>query len=88
MFFFGNLITNVPADMVMRRFDFGQRLEIRVAGSRVPARFLPRYSDVKQGEILVTVSSSGFLELAANQGSAALKLGASRGNEIRLNPSR
>jgi len=85
---FGNLITNIPAKMVLERHDFGQEMEIRAAGKRVSAPFLRTYSEVKEKGLLVTISSSGFLEVAANRGSAAGKLGAKRGNDIHLSPVR
>lgn len=85
---FGNLITNIPAKVVLERHDFGQEMEIRAAGKRVSAPFLRTYSEVREKGILVTISSSGFLEVAANRGSAAAKLGAKRGNDIQLSPVR
>ncbi|MFQ6107148.1 MAG: S-adenosyl-l-methionine hydroxide adenosyltransferase family protein [Thermoplasmata archaeon] len=84
---FGNLITNVPAKTVLKKYDFGQKMEIRTAGKRFSAPFSATYSGVKQKEILVTVSSSDFLEVAENQGNAAAKLGAKRGDEIQFNPA-
>ncbi|MFQ5910788.1 MAG: S-adenosyl-l-methionine hydroxide adenosyltransferase family protein [Thermoplasmata archaeon] len=84
---FGNLISNIPIDVVLELFDFGQRMEIRTGGKRLSASFSRTYSGVKENEILVTASSSDFLEVAANQGSAAAKLGAKRGNEIHLSPA-
>lgn len=84
---FGNLITNIPEKMLLKKYGFEQMMEIRTAGKRVSAPFLATYSEVGEKEILATVSSSGFLEIAANQGSAASKLGTKRGNEIQLSPA-
>jgi S-adenosylmethionine hydrolase len=85
---FGNLITNIPAEKVMEKYSFGTKAEMRIAGKRVSASFRSTYSDVADKGVLLTVSSSGFLEVAMNRGSAASELEAKRGSDIQINPVR
>lgn len=85
---FGNLITNIPAEIVLEKYTFGQKTEMRIAGKRVTVPFLATYSQLDDRGVLLTLSSSGFLEVAANRGSAAADLGAKRGSEIQINPAR
>ncbi|MFC7249896.1 S-adenosyl-l-methionine hydroxide adenosyltransferase family protein [Halomicroarcula sp. GCM10025324] len=59
---FGNVITNVPGDVLAGRFGES----VTVNGDAVPAR--RAYAAVEVGERLVTVGSHGNVELAVNQG--------------------
>ncbi len=70
---FGNLITNL----------IGVRGgAIAVAGRHVPVRH--SYADVRPGELVALVGSSGLLEIAVRNGSAAAMLGAARGAVVTL----
>ncbi len=74
---FGNLITSyrVPAGQA--------RLAVTVGGVRLagPAR---TYADVEPGELLAYVGSSGYLEIAVREGSAAQRLGAGPGTPVQV----
>jgi len=61
---FGNLITNVSSNLVagFSKVKIGDIIVDTVAKS---------YQDVAKGEFLAIIGSSGFLEIAVNQGSAA-----------------
>jgi S-adenosylmethionine hydrolase len=86
---FGNLITNFSEkdfeDLKTRPF------ELRTAQETI-RRLALNYSETQPGELFVIVGSSGYLEIAANQASAAEKLGYSAGSpvelEIFMNPAR
>lgn len=70
---FGNLITNL----------IGVRGGLAVAGKRVaPVR--RTYGDVKPGELVALVGSSGLLEIAVRDGNAAATLGVARGDPVTL----
>jgi len=77
---FGNLITNIPGEALMRD-DRPKR--VRVAGAEVP-RIVRTYSEVEPGTLLALVSSSEFLEVAINQGNAAQQLKAQAGTPVTL----
>jgi S-adenosylmethionine hydrolase len=74
---FGNLVTNLVA-------RHGGTIE--VAGRSMPMR--RTYGDVASGEIVALVGSSGLVEIAVRDGSAAATLGAARGDSVvlRVNP--
>lgn len=78
---FGNLITNLHIDefpdMRTRHFELNVGLQ-QLAG------LAPTFSAGAPGELLVIVGSSGFIEVAANQASAAKILGCASGSPIEL----
>ena len=78
---FGNLITNFAAG------DFiginTRRFEIRAGTQRIH-RLALTYAEADVGDVFVIVGSSGYLEIAANQTSAANLLGLSAGAPVEL----
>ncbi|MBV8846336.1 MAG: SAM-dependent chlorinase/fluorinase [Bryobacterales bacterium] len=78
---FGNLITNFRLG---HRPDIGvRRFELRI-GSRRIARLARNYAETEMGEVFAIEGSSGYLEISANQDSAALKLGCGPGAPVDL----
>jgi S-adenosylmethionine hydrolase len=78
---FGNLITNLHidefADVKARPFELN-------AGLQQISRFASTFSDGAPGELFVVVGSSGYLEVAMNQGSAAKMLKCAAGSPVEL----
>lgn len=78
---FGNLITNIHVsqfeDIKTRAF------ELRAGQERIH-RLALTYAETEIGEMSVIVGSSGYLEIAANQASAAARLGFSAGAQVEL----
>lgn len=73
---FGNLITNIDAELLA-----GQDVRtIRAAGHRIP--FHRTYADVSPGSLLALINSFGVLEVAASERNAASALGLSRGGPV------
>lgn len=60
---FGNLVTNIPAELVKS----GSRIYI---GKRIIKGLSKSYADVIKGKLLAIVGSSGFLEISVNRGRA------------------
>ena len=81
---FGNLITNIPRSQAERRWSFGDRLAIAVTGYEMTVPFVRTYGEVEPGELLATISSSGFVEIAKREASAAGQLGAGPGATVLL----
>src|SRR5918911_726602 len=75
---FGNLITNLVAPR-------GGTVEI---GGRVVGPLGRTYSDVRSGELVAVVGSSGLVEIAVRDGHAASALSAARGVRVTLRPTR
>ncbi len=76
---FGNLITNVPEDLL----PGSAREGIEIHLGRTTIRGLARtYSDVPIGGALALVGSSGFLEISVREGSAVRRLRARAGAKV------
>jgi S-adenosylmethionine hydrolase len=81
---FGNLVTNIPDDILPSDIE-GKKITV-MSGDRRWDQVLcvPSYSYVKQGELLITVGSNHFLEISINQGDAAQSLGIQADSEVSL----
>jgi len=81
---YGNLVTSLPGDLA--RTGDGTCL-LTVNGRSAPLH--ATYGDVEEGNLVAYRGSSGFLEIAVRNGSAASLLGADAGTAVMLrNPSR
>jgi S-adenosylmethionine hydrolase len=76
---FGNLITNVKADLLKKR----ENARI-VLGKRTIKGISRSYFEIKEKGLGALIGSSGFLELAVNQGSAQKLLRAEVGEGIKI----
>jgi hypothetical protein len=81
---FGNLITNIPRDILPK--DVEQKKITVVSGDHrwehLP--FVSSYGFTKQGDYLITIGSNHFLEISINQGNAAQTLGLKEDMDIEL----
>jgi S-adenosyl-L-methionine hydrolase (adenosine-forming) len=78
---FGNLITNFHIDQFPEVKI--RPIEVRAGMERLN-RLALTYSETSIGELFVIVGSSGYLEVGANQASAAAKLGCGAGAPVEL----
>jgi S-adenosylmethionine hydrolase len=84
---FGNLeLGAVPADLGAAGLAARDSLVVEGVGSPVPTQVGRTFSDVAEGELLLFEDSGGALSLAVSCGSAALRLGAATGDELRIAP--
>jgi S-adenosylmethionine hydrolase len=88
---FGNIITNIPKKMLYEHFELGTELKLTFESEsghfddeplKIPLK--KTYDDSSPGELIALISSSGFLELAINQGNAYEKLKIQISDEISL----
>lgn len=82
---YGNLITNLQAS-TLEAFLSGTALEdvvIQIADRHILG-ILDHYAQAKPGHLLGLIGSSGLLEVAAREASAAEKLGVEVGSPLRL----
>lgn len=77
---FGNLITGVPAEMLR---EFAPTPQVHVANRNIQG-LRGSFHEVAPGECLLYIGSSGTLELAARDASAAEALGIQVGAEIEI----
>lgn len=64
---FGNIITNIPQNVILDKTDFGS--ELSIFGSEIP--LLQTYGLVGEGDALALIGSHGFFEISINCGNAA-----------------
>ena len=74
---FGNILTN------LRRHDLGPEFTICIAGLDI-TRFCGSFSEADPGEFFAIEGSTGFIEIALNQGSASARLNVVRDMEIEV----
>jgi S-adenosylmethionine hydrolase len=81
---FGNLITNIPSDILPT--DINQKKITVISNDHTWEKlpFMPTYGFVKPGEVLLTMGSNNFLEISINQGNAAKTLMIKEDAEIQL----
>jgi S-adenosylmethionine hydrolase len=80
---FGNLTSNISRSVVDACLSRRRQAQVHVGPLRIgPIRHT--YADVKTGDILALLGSSGTLEIAINQGSAAERLHAGPGTTVIL----
>jgi len=72
---FGNIITNIPGNLVQ-----GKSWRVKIANIIIQPQVT--YSKQSQGKLLAVVSSDGWIEIAVNGGNAQQKLGLNLGDEI------
>jgi len=81
---FGNLITNIPSEILPN--DVEQKETTLISGEsrweHLP--FVSSYGFVKPGDVLLTTGSNSFLEISINQGNAAQTLMIKEDDEIEL----
>jgi S-adenosyl-L-methionine hydrolase (adenosine-forming) len=80
---FGNLITNIPGDLL----SDARRVRITV-GRRVVRSLSRSYADVRKGNLLALVGSTGHLEISVNQGSARNASGVRKGDRVLVTRAR
>jgi len=82
---FGNLITNIPADL-MRRLaaQQGKGRPALFVGEKRYGGWRENYSEAEKGEVFFLAGSLGLIEISAREQSAALKIGSRPGQEIKI----
>jgi S-adenosyl-L-methionine hydrolase (adenosine-forming) len=82
---FGNLITNITPQDAPQLFEATPpAFKIAIGTKAQATRMCTSYADGAPGEVFGILGSMGFLEVAANRGSAFQLLGAGKGSEVNL----
>lgn len=81
---FGNIITNINGFTLKQVIGFDKKILFFIGKKKFEIPFVKSYSFVKPGELLATIGSSNFLEIALNQGNAAKKLFVEPDKEIKI----
>jgi len=84
---FGNIITNLPEELLARLgLRDGCELSVRLGQRELRLRLCSAYGQVGPGELLAIIDSWGMLEVAVNLGSAAERLGVRPGERVEVAP--
>ncbi|MTI88553.1 MAG: SAM-dependent chlorinase/fluorinase [Balneolaceae bacterium] len=79
---FGNLVTNIPDDLVKDTIDSG---EVKIyVGNTMLAKFVNTFGEVEEGEPAAYIGSSGMLEIGINKGNASKMLSVDKGAQISI----
>jgi S-adenosylmethionine hydrolase len=79
---FGNLITNIREEDILRLFQ-GKSLLVTLGGRKIRG-IKTSYAEVERGELLALIGSGGWLEISQNMGNAARSLSGGRGLQVVL----
>jgi len=82
---FGNVITNLPANLIQKSsLERGNTIRAQLGGIEEEFEYGTTFSDVHEEGHIAYIGSSLFLELAVNRGSAATLLRCKIGDRVRL----
>ena len=82
---FGNLVTNItPKDAPQLFGATPAAIKIAIGTKTQATRICVNYADGAPGEVFGILGSMGFLEIAANRGSAFQLMGAGKGSEVNV----
>ncbi|MGA2979097.1 MAG: SAM-dependent chlorinase/fluorinase [Terriglobales bacterium] len=82
---FGNLVTNItPQDAPQLFADAPPAFKIAIGNKAQATRICTNYAEGAPGEVFGILGSMGFLEVAANRGSAFQLMGAGKGSEVNV----
>ncbi len=84
--YFGNVITNIRADLIDKRkkIKYNDVLQVKINTARYTVRFIESYGFAEKGELICLVGSAGYLELAVNQGNAEKALNVRGGEKVEI----
>lgn len=81
---FGNLVTNITPQDAPMLFGAKPTPFKMVVGKHEITEIHPNYSEGAPGEVFGILGSMGYLEIAANRGSAARIVGSGKGSEVTI----
>lgn len=81
---FGNLITNISAQIVPKQLEYHKKIIVASDVHQWEMTYVPSYGFVQPGELLAAVGSSMLLEIGVNQGNASQILGLKENDRIEI----
>ncbi|OAA31274.1 hypothetical protein AT15_07195 [Kosmotoga arenicorallina S304] len=81
---FGNIETNIPGSLAKKLFDYDDKVVIAIGKKKFEGIFGRTYYDVRRGSLLIHEDSSGYLEIAVNQGDASETIGIQGGESLAI----
>lgn len=82
---FGNVITNISEKLLRKAgIKYNSFINLKIKGKKHRVRFLKSYGFASRNELICLIGSSGYLEVAVNQGNAAEKLKVIGGDKVEI----
>lgn len=82
---FGNVVTNIPADLIDNKLLYFDRYyTIKIVSKVIKAKLVKAYDEVGTNEPLLIPDSFNLIEFSINKGNAAKKYSVNIGDEITL----
>jgi len=82
---YGNALLNIPEKLFNSLgVTPGEEVRVNLKNKKIKVKWVSTYGKVPEGASLLLVSSTGFLELAVNRGSAAKKYGLEIGARVTI----
>lgn len=85
---FGNIVTNIPEDLVKELGSPNTRFQIKINDSDFEVPFVKAFGEVPKGEMLCCIGSANTLEIAKNQESLAHEINAEKKDELNIKISK
>jgi S-adenosylmethionine hydrolase len=82
---FGNIITNITAEMVAR-LGLRSWVKVELPGCKLRLKLCKAYGEAKPQEPLALIGSHDYLEVSVNQGNAAGRFKAKAGDKVAVGP--
>ncbi len=81
---FGNLVTNIKKNDIMKLINYEKTLEVEIGEKKFDVPFRKTFADAKKGENVSYIGDTGLLEIAKNQGNIARKLGLKNTDKLNI----
>ena len=81
---FGNIITNISKDLLIKQPQQDLKIMITMGEKVIEMPFVPSYGFVSPNQMLATIGSTDFVEIAVNLGRAADLLNAQVGMAVSM----
>ncbi len=85
---FGNIVTNIPEELVRKLGELNTKFQIRINDSEFEVPFVKAFGEVPKGEMLCCIGSANTLEISKNQESFAHEINAERKDELNVKITR
>jgi len=79
---FGNIITNLDVVTFHSFMKAASTCKVNIKEKSKQIPYVPSYGYLPENQLLITIGSTGFVEIAINQGNASNNLGLSTGDNI------
>jgi len=86
---YGNLQANIGRDLLAELgLTYGDTALVTVGGKTIPSKFVNTYGDVPEGDHLIFIASTDWVEISINMDDAKAAFGAQIGSPVMIEKAR